>query len=113
MTDNAAAGGPRPVDGSAESVRRVRALAGDLVARPLDEPAADRLAALLNELPGEDREALRTLARRRERIAERAYARARAADPGRGQNVPETPSQSSGPYRPHTEPLTEQGAHRR
>ena len=111
MTDNAAAGGPQPVERSAESVRRVRALAGDLVARPLDEPAADRLAAALSDLPGEDREALRTLARKRDRIAERAYAR--VTDPGRGQNVPETPSQSSGPYRPHTEPLTEQGAHRR
>ena len=70
--------------------------------------AADNLLHL-GSLIGEDDtrgRTLRALARRRDRVADRAYGR--LADPGRGQNVPETPSQSSGPYRP-----TQQGAHRR
>ncbi|MGH3357432.1 MAG: hypothetical protein ACRDO7_01425 [Nocardioidaceae bacterium] len=109
MTDNAETSGSPTVDGSAESLRRVRALAGDLVARPLDEPAADRLAALLSDLPHEDRAALRSLARGRGSTADRAYAR--LTDPGGDQSYPDTPSQGSGPYRPLRR--RQQGAHRR
>lgn len=108
MSDNAETAGPLPADGSAESVRRVRALAGDLVARPLDEPAAERLAAVLGDLGGDDRAALRRLASQR-----RGSVAARPTDSGRDQSIPDTPSQSSGSYRPLAEPLTEQGAHRR